>query len=1360
MADSNQVQNNVAEQAAQAPVQNTPTIDPVANMKFFERTANVNGKEYKLNIQADSDEEADTLLNYDIQNSSITKIPDTQYKTYRFKTKTQNSIYGFGNNQQEAYVQSAPAIDNNNKVYAFINSNNKLDDDIENDYLDDQINILNKAIEAINPISTVGIEGSKLLPKEYQDKFKAVNNDVATGLVNSPSHVVRGITQGIEETVTTGSEILGKTVLERTPQGFQDFMNKPIGMSNEEYQALKQDPNFNPYQYTLAQEGGILKPRIQNKSVTGSAVESISQFITGMEIGGRFLKGWNAEAKGAKFAKEMAKGAFADFAAFDPQQNLSDLVQTIPQLANPINEYLAGNEDDSQLELRLKNAIEGGIIGVGTEAVSPLVKALKDYKANKSGFDGVKVQQQAALEQAKVYEAKVVEQSKTAADLLGKQDAPLVESFATVVGKRKEKATDALKKEGAITSDGSVTNDNVQGLNLAADGKIEPFDGPHPFRVNFGAIEAPEDVKNIIETMLKTNQDYFSEVKGKPQSWQVTKMKAGKIINDPDQVNKLLGRPLGTAVNASEMNALEVLADNAAIKLGDIAKLTLNSPTDANKAALAEMMSTFNLIKGSDLRAGAEAGRALNMRKAIKKPNAAAAEAILNIANGDKTILQKAAAIANLADMGKTGEWSDKIAKQTNNERIRQIMQMVHMSAPSTQTANILGNMGGMLMEIGVRKAASELGFANNVIKNGESEAMWAGMVDAFHSFIKQDPETLLFLKNLDEGKFADEYSDIPFPEWAESRNPVIKTTANVLNSVLPWGTKAAGFMDKVSKVMAYRASLYGATYRKVQNEVAEGVLHPDGIMKRAGEIYHSADESMLDEAERLMEEITYSRKQEYGLGRDAIGGFKGMGRIAMDTRKAIETMPMAGGWASGAIIPFVNTTSNLMSYVMRSSPIAPLMYRYQRDIAEGGARAAIAKARMTVGSIIGFSVFSLALNGAITGQGSNNDAVRQAQERAGRQPYSIKIGDNYYSFERMAPLGMLFAIAGNLGEQYRNFDHANDEHMNQWNEIVAAWSAAIGDSIMDQSLMQGVSDLFVAITDKGNRQRRMEKFQQRLTSAPVPALVRLLERLKDPYARDGMTKKPVNPDDPMNVLAGLHSFVEQAHSQIPGLSETLPIRRDLWGKPVMQAEGEGLGNAIFTTISPFKKSTLHPEPIDAEMMRLYKENQDFTPLTMPKKVMKLPDFLTTKGMNIEVQGQQPIKNDTLSLEDRPDIYNEFLKISGEWKLAYFNNLITGNDEDAKYYQSLSDKDKYRLIKKTNTEINKQAWEELCNDPKWMYEIAQEVDRRYQNAGYKIDEIYDNVGKPYKPTFIENLLSNSKFGKRNSKNIEDRRPPN
>ena len=120
-----------------------------------------------------------------------------------------------------------------------------------------------------------------------------------------------------------------------------------------------------------------------SKTMAGGAVEGISQFATGFiplfGLAGRV----GALAKAGTVTKGVVAGAATDFTFFNGQEaRLSNLIQQVPELQNPVTEFLAHDADEGELEGRMKNVLEG----LGLEAVfGVFIKSLKAMKNMRRG---------------------------------------------------------------------------------------------------------------------------------------------------------------------------------------------------------------------------------------------------------------------------------------------------------------------------------------------------------------------------------------------------------------------------------------------------------------------------------------------------------------------------------------------------------------------------------------------------------------------------------------------------------------------------------------------------------------------------------------------------------------------------------------------------------------------------------------------------------------------------------------------------------------------------------------------------------------------------------------------------------------
>jgi len=123
----------------------------------------------------------------------------------------------------------------------------------------------------------------------------------------------------------------------------------------------------------------------ESKTWLGGLVEGVANFSAGFVP----VFGWVGKAgrvgeflTKAPALRAAVAGAITDFAVFDGHEaRLSNLLQSVPALQNPISEFLAAKDTDPQLVGRLKNAVEGLGLGALTEG---LVSGLRGLKAGRA----------------------------------------------------------------------------------------------------------------------------------------------------------------------------------------------------------------------------------------------------------------------------------------------------------------------------------------------------------------------------------------------------------------------------------------------------------------------------------------------------------------------------------------------------------------------------------------------------------------------------------------------------------------------------------------------------------------------------------------------------------------------------------------------------------------------------------------------------------------------------------------------------------------------------------------------------------------------------------------------------------------
>ena len=185
----------------------------------------------------------------------------------------------------------------------------------------------------------------------------------------------------------------------------------------------------------------------KRETVTGDIIEGISQFVTGMVGAGKFVALPKAVVSktGGKLVESMVRGAVVDATVFDGNdKRLANLaIEEFPSLQHPVTEFLAAKDDDPELLGRVKNALEGLVIGPVADL---LIAALRIRKAAAKGdVEGVHNWTEESQRLQKQMEA------NTEAEALAKAEAEAAAANPKVDDPAAPKAADE-----AAAADGSV----------------------------------------------------------------------------------------------------------------------------------------------------------------------------------------------------------------------------------------------------------------------------------------------------------------------------------------------------------------------------------------------------------------------------------------------------------------------------------------------------------------------------------------------------------------------------------------------------------------------------------------------------------------------------------------------------------------------------------------------------------------------------------------------------------------------------------------------------------------------------------------------------------------------------------------
>jgi hypothetical protein len=303
-------------------------------------------------------------------------------------------------------------------------------------------------------------------------------------------------------------------------------------------------------------------------------------------------------------------------------------------------------------------------------------------------------------------------------------------------------------------------------------------------------------------------------------------------------------------------------------------------------------------------------------------------------------------------------------------------------------------------------------------------------------------------------------------------------------------------------------------------------------------------------------------------------------------------------------IDPFVHISSNIIEQsIVQRTPIGILAPEIRADLMgrNGTIAQDTAAARMLVGTAMSVGLGVLAAEGFASGSGPKDRNEAMMWRLAGNQAHSVRIGDVWYDVHRLGPLGMLMGVAADM------YEVAHLAGRQEYLEAAAHLQHALTQNILDESMMRGPADLLKATEDPG---RYGAAYIRNFLSSFVPFSVGMAQmaRASDPYSRQART------------------VVDALKNKVPGLSQTLLPRRDIWGEPMPNKEA--LGVAGLSAIYAQRMST---DPVNLALLDL-----SIYPAAVPRKIR-----------NVDLTDQE---------------YDDFTRIAGRMTKMRLDAIVKSHD--------------------------------------------------------------------------------------------------
>jgi hypothetical protein len=301
------------------------------------------------------------------------------------------------------------------------------------------------------------------------------------------------------------------------------------------------------------------------------------------------------------------------------------------------------------------------------------------------------------------------------------------------------------------------------------------------------------------------------------------------------------------------------------------------------------------------------------------------------------------------------------------------------------------------------------------------------------------------------------------------------------------------------------------------------------------------------------------------------------------------------------AALPFTKTPINLTKRAFEYSPLG-----LTRGLIDAGTKIKSGKVEATqaieemakgltgTGAMV-LGMF-LAKIGLLTGANDKDIDKANFEKAVGKQPYAVKIGNSYYTWDWAQPVSVPVAMGVQV---YNSLKEKNAPIDTIYNAVAAG-----GDTLLNTSLYQNVKRLMTGFAGRngGETQSAANTILDLMTSyveQAHPTLVNQIAKTVDPTIRTSYVPKG---------KAGLGYRAEKGlnflKSRTPGLTQRLPPKVNTLGEVVKQPDNIA-ARAGLNFLSPGNLSQFKDSEAARVISQIYDETGDKTvfPRTAPKFV-------------------------------------------------------------------------------------------------------------------------------------------------------------
>ena len=1042
------------------------------------------------------------------------------------------------------------------------------------------IEVDEKEVKPIMPVQP----GINKQPDEKDHNFWTTLEDMAYAVPQGVVNAIEAQADFIDENIISlgGIEFGDPNTLGKLT--FTDFIPRfisPTKWKEQKYSEKRQLPQFH-------------KP----ETTVGQATEGVTRFLTGFAGPAKFLKGYNKLGR----ARSYVAGAISDLTVFDPNEGrLSDMLVEFDSSVfnNAVTQYLSSDVDDTEMEGRLKNVLEGMILGgfvdvavTGVRAISPMAE--KIYH----GIKGVK-----KMKATKDLEVRAKIQKETS-DVINDIDK----------GKKTKR-----RKKAAFEGHSSINlKEAVKTIKSSKENAKQASELWISRVINTGAFKSGDDVLHTIDNVTDNAFDDVTKeyLENDVLKNEVAEELADILSRDQAEVLKTVFKEKDSKEGVVKMLATKRVLQNLADDYQKVSVKYLDefgddsskwSKSAKEEVALRGKVIAETFYKTKEIIRGAarttQAGRLKVTRSEGKILEVDKIASFFKNYNSNPVVLAKKI----------KGMKSKDVVHEVSKSKFSKYIEAFNsffinglLGGTYTQAINILSNSYELLLKpIEVIAGATtrrdmrtiRLGFA-------QYQGMIFQIADTFKAIriaFKQNDAVLdPYQRTQDNLQIVNGKAVRPISANALEISGFTGNMVDLLGKVVEIPVRLLMTGDEIFKQLNYRGRLYSEA---VNNTLELGLdvgskagrdntkkIFDSGFDKNG--MANVVDNDIAARALQNAREATFTN----GLND---GRLLNLGNA---WQKFLQNAPYLR-----FLTPFVRTPTNLWRQFEMRVPVYGAFTKPMREAWNTGdprARADVL-GRQVVGISAAIYAYHLAKSDVvdkdgniyrrITGRGPKDYNIRKQWEAAGWQPYSIaeKQDDGSIIYKQYNRNDPRFYVFGVMADVFENIDNIND--VDKENIIFVAISS-VAKNLLNKAYMRGLSDAFeVGSSDDPNK---ISKYLGRIVGNTIPyqafigqGVPGIIEADKDDYeARDFVDE-----------VIKKSYFLEK--------DEKLQLRRDiLTGEPISKNPTSIYYNPEggLSYLGPFmvgRKSEVKSDKVRIEIMRLKRR------LTQPRKKIENIDL-------------------------------------------------------------------------------------------------------------------------------------------------------